>query len=277
MLQTCQNCWFNGLQYGPLGLAVGYCVRHRRILNRGFQTTCGEHLRKDLALPRALEVAGWHAQRYPTDQIVSIHDGLTDPAAVSADSTDLDTLRSDEIADVVSDYGELDSTIESLAQLRQLPGARAEVAMLSLGRGYVKNCVQRQHGPWTSGLHLYWWTRRRLAAPPIIGMQDILWTGGLPLARQVELTGWSVIMLRLCLIDDIGRYAAEQHEPLVDDLLEQAADASQDFNIKRLTAWLKARALPQLDCVMPWERYQELVRQLHQDRCVVQSPTPARG
>jgi hypothetical protein len=33
--------------------------------------------------------------------------------------------------------------------------------MLSLGRAYTNRCVERG-GSWTSGIHLLWWTRRRL-------------------------------------------------------------------------------------------------------------------
>ena len=54
-LHSCQNCWFNGLQYGALGLPVGYCSRHNKILNVSDRSTCGLHLRKDLTVLRAIE------------------------------------------------------------------------------------------------------------------------------------------------------------------------------------------------------------------------------
>jgi len=56
-LNSCQNCWFNGLQYGAIGLTVGYCARHKKILNFPDGITCGLHLRKDLTLNRASEVS----------------------------------------------------------------------------------------------------------------------------------------------------------------------------------------------------------------------------
>ncbi len=62
-------------------------------------------------------------------------------------------LESDPVSDVVAEYGEFDTKIESISQLRRIDGIRAEVAMLSLGRGYVRRCVARG-GQWTSGLHM---------------------------------------------------------------------------------------------------------------------------
>lgn len=266
MLQSCQNCWFNGLQYGALGLPVGYCSRHQKILNAADATTCGLHMRKDLPLSRALQVSQVHAARYSDSVIVKIYGDEEAIHEVSSNKKDINSLRSDSVGEIVSDYGMLDSKIESLAQLKTLSGARAEVAMMSLARGYVNNCASR-NGKWTSGLHLYWWTKKRLTEIPEISVKDLRTTGGIQLSRQVDLTAWSVIMLRLTLIDDVIEYAAAQNYPIgqVRGLLQKSAEAVQTFNLGRLTRWMRIEALPILDKMLPYEMYVELSRQLHKE------------
>lgn len=266
MLQSCQNCWFNGLQYGALGLPVGYCSRHRKILNTADSTTCGLHMRKDLSLDRARQVARIHAATYPNSVIVRIRDEAQAKTEVSEDERDLDSLRSDGVAEVVTDYGMLDSKIESLAQLKVLAGARAEVAMISLARGYVNNCIAH-NGSWTSGLHLWWWTKKRLPEIPDIAITDLRATGGIPLSRQATLTAWSIVMLRLTFIDDVVEYAAAENDAVgeLKGLLQKAAIAVQTFNLQRLSGWMRREALPILDRQLPYERYRELSRQLHKD------------
>jgi hypothetical protein len=266
-LHSCQNCWFNGLQYGALGLAVGYCSRHKTILNAPDGTTCGLHLRKDLTLERAKEVSEIHSQQYTSEFVARILDGNPYDNDVSRDRKDMDLLRKDAVAEVVADYGELGSTIESLAQLKVIPGARAELAMLSLGRGYVNNCVSK-NGRWTSGLHLYWWSRKRLAEIPEIRVEDLRSVGAMQLSRQTHLTSWSLVMLRLTFIEDITIYASQQGDPLgkVRSLTEQAALALDTFNLRILSKWLKSEAAPQLDAQLSSSRYAELAKDLHTER-----------
>ena len=266
MLHACQNCWFNVLQYGALGLPVGYCTRHRKVLNAADLTTCGQHLRKDLPLGRARQVAEIHAARYPQDTIVRIYGEAEAVEEVSADEKDLDSLRQDPVAEAASDYGQLNSKIESLAQLKALPGARAEVAMLSLARGYVRNCVMRG-GAWTSGLHLYWWTKKRLAEMPDIAVNDLRTTDGIPLSRQVELTAWSIVMLRLTFIDDMAVYAADSQHQIgnATGLLQRYAGSATSFSMPRLAKWIKAEALPILDRALPYQEYRELSAELHKE------------
>jgi len=61
-----------------------------------------------------------------------------------ARTEDLAVLRRDTVADVVSDYGRLNTKILSLARLQALGGARSEIATLALGRSHVSRCVERQ-------------------------------------------------------------------------------------------------------------------------------------
>jgi len=264
--QSCQNCWYNGLQYDLLGLSVGYCVHHKKILNISTATTCHHHKRKDLSLQRVQQVSEVHKQHFDKEGILRLRDGMPVNGEVSVRHEDVSLLRHDEVAELVFDYGTLGSKIESLAQLKRMPGVRAELAMLSLARSYVYTCVARQ-GTWTSGLHLYWWTKSRLHHEPEISIGDILHTHGLQLERQVTLASWSVIMLRLCFIDDMVAYAQKDDEQLgtVTGLLDRAAEAVTTFNIKRLLQWIKRKAVPELDRQLDWERYTQLSNQLHID------------
>ena len=266
-LHSCQNCWFNGLQYGALGLAVGYCHRHKKILNSPDVTTCGLHLRKDLTVLRAIKASEIHGNYYSEDVVSRVVDSNHYANDVSDNQKDMEHLRTDSIADAVSDYGELGSRIESLSQLKAMPGARAELAMLSLGRGYIKNCISRK-GKWTSGLHLYWWSRVRLAEIPEIKVDDLRSMGATHLARQSELTAWSLVMLRLTFIEDIITYAKAEDDPLgkVESLTEQAALDLDNFNLRRLSKWLKSVAAPQLDDRLSRTRYTELANTLHTEQ-----------
>lgn len=275
-LQSCQNCWFNGLQYGALGLPVGYCSRHRIILNASDGTSCGLHLRKDLSISRAIEVSEIQKNKYTQDYVVRLIDGNCNESDVSKNENDKDHLRKDTVADVVVDYGDIGSTIESLAQLKAISGARAELAMLSLGRGYIANCVSR-NGKWTSGLHLYWWCRRRIADIPEIKVEDLRSVGATQLARQSDLTSWSLVMLRLTFIDDVANYASRQNDPLgkVHSLTEQAALALDSFNLRKLGKWLKTEAAPQLDARLSHSRYAELANELHTEREVAETQQAA--
>ena len=265
-LQSCQNCWFNGLQYGPLGLPVGYCSRHLKVLNAAEETTCGLQLRKDLALKRALEVGSIHRKHYPVHEIVTVIERKPANGSASSDPSDLKSLTSDPIGAIAFDFGTLGSKIESLAMLRNTAGARAEVALSSLSRAYVANCVSR-NGRWTSGIHLYWWTKSRLAEEPQIAASDIRTVGGVQLSRQVALTAWSVVMLRLTLIDDIAEHAASQGDSFgrARGLLNKAAEDVQSFNIKTLTRWIQSTALPALDKQLPYKTYVKLANDLHKE------------
>ena len=128
-LQSCQNCWHNGLQYGSVGLPFGYCARHAKILNFADETTCGQQIRKDLGLTRAHEVAERHSQLYDDDIIVRLTTKEQFDSDTSDAGIDEDLLRKDRIADAVIDYGFLNSKIASLAQLKSISSARADVAL----------------------------------------------------------------------------------------------------------------------------------------------------
>ncbi len=266
MLHACQNCWFNGLQYGVLGLPVGYCSRHGVVLNASSVTTCGLHVRKDLPLARAKQVSVVHSQKYSDAIIIHIYENKETEGIISSDDRDFNYLRSDSIGEAVYDYGALNSAIESLSQLKALRGARAEVALNSLARGYVDNCMAH-NGQWTSGIHLYWWAKTRLPEIPDIALDDICTTGGISLSKQIELTKWSVMMLRLTFIDDILQYALSQKVYIggAKGILQKSAEDLNTFNLNRLSKWLGKKAIPLLDSFLPKEKYFELARELHKN------------
>jgi hypothetical protein len=265
-LQSCQNCWFNGLQFGALGLPVGYCIRHRMILNFSDGTTCGMHYRKDLSLSRASEVAKVHSEAFAEDSIVRWMDKTKVESDSSRTDRDFVALQQDPVGNAVSDYGNLDSKIESLSRLNEMHTARSEVAMTSLARAYVNNCV-RQGGRWTSGIHLYWWTKTRLADVPNISVGDLRFVGPAHLARQTELTSWSVMMFRLSFVDDIVEYAEQDNDKIGREkgLLNRAVVAVPKFNVKKLGNWLRKEVIPSLDSRLNHNQYSKLARELHKE------------
>lgn len=128
-LLSCSNCWFNGLQYGPLGLSAGYCAEHRVVLRQADWTTCPRHMRKDLAFDSAVRANRAHRIAYRADRVqLVIPNGGTPTEFTSPEPS---ALREDPVGDAVADFGELDSKIESLAQLNSIPGARAEIVILT--------------------------------------------------------------------------------------------------------------------------------------------------
>ncbi|WP_149574805.1 hypothetical protein [Xanthobacter oligotrophicus] len=269
-LQACQNCWFNGLQYGSVGLSFGYCSRHRKVLNIADETTCGQHIRKDLGLARAQEVAAVHAKVYDEDKIVRITDNCEIGGDVSASGKDIKILRGDAVAGAVLDYGFLNSKIASFAQLKSMATIRSDVAMASLGRAYVKNCVSRG-GKWTSGIHIYWWTKKRIAHIPELMVRDLRYSESIQISRQAELAVWSVMMLRLSLLDDIVGYARQQNDEVGDEggITNRAANEVQVFNLRKLSKWILKELLPALDSRLDDKRYNELASELRREEIAV--------
>jgi hypothetical protein len=264
LLLSCVNCCHNPLQTDALGTSVGFCTEHRRVLLAPGQVTCGRHLRKDLPAERAVQLRKKHEAQYTPSAVVRL-DKPTTPANggyTSVDKPDVRSLEHDGVADAVMDYGRLDSKIGSLAQLRALPGVRAEVARLSLSRAYVNRCMVRG-GKWTSGVHLLWWTRRRLLDRPVVSVDDIRVESPLPLARQVELAEWSLVMFRLIFVSDVGFYAGKKDTVgRLATLAETAAAATGELSARRLLAWLKRDGVKLIDAALPEKRYEALADEL---------------
>jgi hypothetical protein len=277
-LLSCANCWHNPLQYDLVGDEVGYCVRHRMVLRKPEATTCGKLLRKDLSLSRANAVQQRHADQFPCDRVVTLHAEAKRHLPVWT-SQDASALEADDVRAAVVDYGERDTKIESLAQLNALAqprgqdSLRAEIAVLALGRGYVRNCVQRG-GKWTSGVHLAWWLGRRLTHAPRIDVGDLrregqLASSGERLDRLLELAGWSVLMLRLLFLDDLAQHEANDPSQRTHDLAslrdlpQRAALATKVLSLTKLQRWMQREAKPAFEAALPHARYDTLAKALH--------------
>lgn len=262
-LLSCAYCSFNALQHGPLGLSVGYCVQHRVVLRRADETTCARQLRKDLSRQSREIAQAAHKRRFlDVVQYVDSRESAEDAAGAERNGH---RLEKDAVGGVVTSYGLLESKIASLYQLRQIPGVRAELAMLGLGRGYVRRCIQRG-GLWTSGLHLFWWTRVRLGAQPEVVVQDFRMQTAASFDRQFELAAWSVVMLRLHFMSDVAAAAPHTDEVFaLADFVERAAEASETPDLKTLMEWIHADGEALLLKSFPQTRYEALRAELRKD------------
>jgi hypothetical protein len=257
-LASCTNCCFNGLQYGTIGLSLGYCVEKQVVLRQADETTCARHFRKDLTALSAEKNNVAHQRQFPTDAVVSLRTAAPveqDPSFIEPQAT---PLRADPVGGPVTEYGLDASKIHALASLRSTPGVRAELAWTSLGRGYVRRCAYRG-GNWTSGLHLLWWMKERLATPPALQPADLRLQSRASLSRQFSLATWSITMLRLTLIGDIAQQAAATEDPVgaLRDLPEEAAMAASTSE-RKLQGWVHKHAAPRLEAALPWSRYKAL-------------------
>ncbi len=235
-------------------------------------------MRKDLPLDLAREENLAHRRHFPkTAPIVLIRSGEPANGELSDNPQDIDDLRRDEIAEEVRDYGHLGTTIESLASLGKHPKTnerpRAELAFLSLSRGYVTNCVERGEGTWTAGLNLFRWTRTRLAKEPWIHPADLRFENTLPLRRKVELAQWSLITLRLAFIVDLAllAQATDPGHPFGElaDALDQAAAAVDGIHPGRLLGWMDTRLRKRLNQALPFQEVDRLIASLNAPKAMV--------
>lgn len=264
---SCVNCSFNGLQYESIGTSFGYCVEHRVVLRHPESLTCGRHFRKDLPLPLVKAEHKKHVRMFSPAEIVFLRPNGTSPKDAGFVDENTAALQADKVTEAVSDYGQLDSKKESLAVLRSLPGTFAEVARLLLSRTYVNRCVSNG-GAWTSGIHLFWYTRKRLLEEPEIEVNEIRFEAPIPLARQIVLAKWSVLMLRILFLSDMGHHAAKRGHKLqtLRDLPDKAAEATGTVSFSKLFGWLRSEARHMVDAALPEMEYHERARRLHRRR-----------
>ncbi len=267
VLASCANCWHNALQHGSVGLSMGFCTEQGVVLRRPEETTCARHMRKDLLLESAQTFSLRHQQHFTnwdhiqklSDQEIVTNSDYVEPNAAF--------IRHDKVGEAVADYGEYDTKIESLAQLRTIGSFRSELAMLSLGRAYTQRCVKRG-GRWTSGLHMLWWTKRRLQEPelPEPAPSDFRYPTAGSLERQVELVSWSLLMSRLVFISDVGTHAVPTRDPVAKlrGIAELAAVETEIPGKKRLLRWVKKVAIPMIDEVISENRYREITAEIRQ-------------
>ena len=262
---ACSNCCYNSLQYGSFGLSAGYCVEHRVVLRRADETTCGRHLRKDLLLESAETVNRVHSTVFDGNVVRFLRTKTSAMNGAQAVEESTAVLETDIIGEAVSDYGMLDSKNESLARLRSIPGPRAELAALSLGRTYVRRCKQRG-GAWTSGLGLLWWARKRLDEQPLVSMSDLRSQSATSLERQAELVAWSLVMLRLTFVADVGWLApTDDSVSGLGSIAEKAAEASETPDLPALLDWIHREGLSYFDQCLPKLRVKALRAGLHRE------------
>lgn len=261
---SCQNCWFNGLQYGALGFNYGYCSKKNIVLLNAENTTCNQQIRKDLTIERAIATNKIHANFYKSTDIVKINKDPADKNDYSTATKEINFLRKNNISDAAVNYGALSSKIESLAMLNQISGAKSELAFLSLSRGYANNCFNNDQ-KWTSALHLFWWTKSRITTDPEINFEDIRFSN-LRLSKQSELLSWSIIMLRLTFLDDVAWYAKKTNYSPLGELVgipSRVTSAVQSFNSKKTLSWIKNNLLPTINEALPYEEYKRISNTLH--------------
>lgn len=269
LLLSCANCWHNALQNDEIGLRQGYCVRHDKVLNLSSTTTCGQLMRKDLPVHRAREENVVHRRTFADGPIVLVRSGKPANGELSDSERDFGTLRTDDVADQVLDFGHLGTKIEALATLGRAPRipGRSELAFLSLSRGYVTNCIDRGEGSWTSGLNLLRWTLRRLAVEPTVALSDLRFESQIPAPRQIELAQWSLILLRLTFVADLAIHAGrtEPGHPLAElaDLLDDAALEVEEIQPKKLLGWIAKRLSKRLDKALPPHEIDSRIRELN--------------
>ena len=264
-LSACSHCCFNALQYGNLGTPYGYCVKKCCLLKQPDDTTCGLHLRKDLMAESMERHHNAHASKLADHQqaMVVMHrkDHSIQRAQENVHFETTITYSKDRVTDVVFDYGERGSSFSTLGRLNEIPGARAELAMVSLGRAYVRNCFKNDR-KWTSGLNLLWWIKERLAEDPKVQLGDIRIFSGLPSQEQLEIETLSLLMLRLKFISDVGKYANEVNHPVgeLEFFADEAASALHGrLSPTKLLSWLRRAGAERLERIFPRSLYREFL------------------
>ncbi len=241
-----------------VGLGVGYCTRHRLLLLAPGHSTCGQLLRRDLLMHRATAEQVAHRAAFGEGFVQALASPYDKDSGLPLCDTVDPVSRRDPVVDEVADYGCVNPKISTVAVLRRLPGARAEVAMHSLGRGYLLNCYARDHR-WTAGLHLFAWTRQRISEEPDIKAVDLRDGLGLPRSRVNNLAIWQVVTLRLNTVDQIARQADANGDDVgrLTDFATQAITETRPGDGRGLLRWID-RKKRSLESVLSESRYRTL-------------------
>jgi hypothetical protein len=179
-----------------------------------------------------------HCKIFSSSEIVFLRPNGHTPRQQHYVHTDVSALATNPVAITVAEWGDLPTKFASLVALRQLSGGRAELARLSLSRSYVKRCVDR-NGRWTSGIHLYSWTRSTLLDEPEITADDIRTELSISLERQISMAKWSLLMLRLVFLSDLGFHADTGTVRKLRRLPILAAEATGNLSYSALHSWVK--------------------------------------
>lgn len=158
---------------------------------------------------------------------------------------------------MAADYGQFDGKIATLSELKRRIASRKEFACLNLGRSYVYRCMARG-GAWTSGLNILWWVKRQLPNEPSFVASDFRYSAAGNLARQEELAAWSLLVARLLMISDVARNSGGELQGL-ENLPQQAADASENLSPRKLIRWIRSEAIATIDRELPEVRYRSIM------------------
>jgi hypothetical protein len=235
---SCVNCCYNALQHDTIGTSYGYCTEFRSVLRKPEALTCGRQLRKDLLLDSVNTQSDIHKEKFSSSDVVFLRPNGHTPRQQQYVSRDATALAANPVAATVAEWGQLPTKFASLVALRQLPGPRAELARLSLGRSYVKRCTSRG-GDWTSGIHLYAWTRKALLDEPEITADDIRTELAITLERQISIAKWSLLMFRLVFLSDLGFHATTGNVRQLRHLPVLAAEATGSLSYSTLHKWIQ--------------------------------------
>ncbi len=261
-LLSCANCCHNPLRAAVVGLDLGYCTRHGAVLRSPSETTCGRLLRKDLLAASARTLRERHASTYTPARVCSLHAPRSRADAAALTEEPNGHSHDDVVLNEAVAYSRYESgtKIASLAAIRRVPGARADVALASLGRAYVHACFERS-SRWTAGLHLLWWTLDRLPVEPAVTFEELRDTAGLATDRAVSIAKWTVLALRLYLLSDIGWLAGGDDVSALEPVADDALGATEPGDGAALLAWITANA-GRIRKTLPETRYVELAKRL---------------
>ncbi len=262
---SCQNCCHNPMRLDIVGSAVGYCTQHDVVLSSPSSTTCGRLLRKDMLFEEALLLQKRHGKQFSWKQASSLYG---DQALKTEQANG--QLHRDAVADEAMSFARYERRSKrlSLSALRRVPGIRAEVALHSLARAWSINCWKRGRDKrWTAPLHEFWWALNaldRVPADPLLS--EIHDADGLPVARRESVAKWSVVVLRLFFIADVGRFAAIKQDDVgeLHSIADDALEHTEPGDAADLLRWLHSNAT-RLRKHFPESRYRELASELHRD------------
>lgn len=279
MLLSCVNCSFNPLLADSLGTGDGYCTAHRLVLHQPRTLTCGRLLRKDLALPDAERERTLHEANHPVDRVTTWRDASRDATQLRLVDADTSQLQRQDVGRAVTEYasaGHGDAPkMMFLGQLEVLSrhgNARAELAQHSMGRTYVRNCVNRGgRDRWTSANYLVEWAKELLPTEPRVDPGDLS-DAPLPQTRKVELAQWEVVMLRVQFLADVA-FLAPDDDPVAElrTLPEKAARAAKHVALAPLMSWLATKGWAMVDAAFPTERFRELQQEKRLERSAVRA------
>ena len=105
----------------------------------------------------------------------------------------------------------------------------------------------QQGGRWTSGIHLYSWTRNTLLGEPEVTADDIRTELAIALDRQVSIAKWSLLMLRLVFLSDLGFHADTPSVRKLRRLPILAAEATGSLSYSALHNWVKREGVKLAD------------------------------